>query len=47
MKKKYQYRNLTTDEVVEDFISEEYALNELGIKVEPRRKKWRNDNATT
>lgn len=36
MEKKYQYREIITNEVVEDFIAEDYALNELGITVEPK-----------
>lgn len=29
---KYQYREMTTNEVVEDFMAEEYALTKLGLK---------------
>lgn len=36
MKKKYQYKNIKTNEVVEDFAAKEYALNELGVTIEPR-----------
>ena len=34
----YQYINTKTDEVVEDFMAEEYVLDKLGITVEPRGK---------
>lgn len=34
----YQYVNIKTDEVVEDFRAEEYVLDKLGITVEPRGK---------
>lgn len=30
--KKYQYRERTTNEVVEDFMAEDYALTKLGLK---------------
>lgn len=36
MEKKYQYRNIKTKEIVEDFISEDYVLNKLGITIEPK-----------
>ncbi len=29
---KYQYRELKTNEIVEDFMAEDYALTELGLK---------------
>ncbi len=32
MKKKYQYREIKTNEVVEDFMAENYALDKLGLK---------------
>ena len=38
MKRKYQYKNIKTNEVVEDFMTEEYVLNELGITIEPKGK---------
>lgn len=38
MEKKYQYRNIKTKEIVEDFISEDYVLNKLGITIEPKGK---------
>ena len=34
----YQYINIKTNEVVEDFMAEEYVLDKLGITVEPRGK---------
>lgn len=36
MEKKYQYREMTTSEVVEDFMAEDYVLNKLGITIEPK-----------
>lgn len=33
MENKYQYRNIKTNETVEDFMAEEYAMKELGITV--------------
>lgn len=38
MKKKYQYRERTTNEVVEDFMAEDYVLEKLGITVRPLGK---------
>lgn len=38
MERKYQYKNIKTNEVVEDFMAEEYVLNELGITIEPKGK---------
>lgn len=38
MKKKYQYREITTGEIVEDFMAEEYVLKRLGITIEPKGK---------
>lgn len=32
----YQYVNIKTNEVVEDFRTEEYVLNRLGITVTPK-----------
>lgn len=32
MDKKYQYREITTGEIVEDFMTEDYALTKLGLK---------------
>ncbi len=29
---KYQYREITTNEIVEDFMAEDYALTKLGLK---------------
>lgn len=31
-KKKYQYRKIITNEIVEDFMAEDYALNKLGLR---------------
>lgn len=31
-KKKYQYRQITTGEIVKDFMAEDYALTKLGLK---------------
>ena len=36
MKKKYQYREISTNEIVEDFMAEEYVLEKLGIKIIPK-----------
>lgn len=36
MDRKYQYKNIKTNETVEDFMAEDYALNKLGITIEPR-----------
>ena len=33
---KYQYRDLKTNEIVEDFMAEDYVLNRLGITVTPK-----------
>lgn len=33
---KYQYREIKTNEVVEDFMAEDYVLNRLGITVTPK-----------
>ena len=33
---KYQYRELKTNEIVEDFMAEDYVLNKLGITIEPK-----------
>ena len=36
MEKKYQYRELRTNEIVEDFMAEDYVLDKLGITIEPK-----------
>lgn len=36
MEKKYQYRELKTNEIVEDFMAEDYVLDKLGITIEPK-----------
>lgn len=33
---KYQYRELKTNEIVEDFMAEDYVLKRLGITIEPK-----------
>lgn len=33
---KYQYREIGTNETVEDFMAEDYVLNRLGITVTPK-----------
>ena len=38
MEKKYQYREITTGEIIEDFMAEDYVLNRLGITIEPKGK---------
>lgn len=38
MERKYQYKNIKTNEIVEDFMAEDYVLNELGITIEPKGK---------
>jgi hypothetical protein len=38
MDKKYQYREMKTDEIVKDFMAEDYALKRLGITIEPKGK---------
>lgn len=35
---KYQYRELKTNETVEDFMAEDYVLNKLGITITPKGK---------
>ncbi len=47
MDKKYQYREIKTNEVVEDFMTEYYVLNKLGITVEPKRKEWNINTRAT
>lgn len=47
MEKKYQYREITTGEIVEDFIAEYYVLNRLGITIESKRKEWNVNTRTT
>lgn len=38
MEKKYQYRDTTTGKIVEDFMAEDYVLEELGLTVTPKGK---------
>lgn len=38
MEKKYQYKEITTGEIIEDFMAEDYVLNRLGITIEPKGK---------
>ena len=33
---KYQYREINTNEIVEDFMAEDYVLNRLGITITPK-----------
>lgn len=40
MKEKYQYRELTTGEIVEDFMAEDYVIDKLGLIIMPKRRKW-------
>ena len=35
MGEKYQYREITTGEIVEDFMAEDYVLKRLGITIKP------------
>lgn len=44
MEKKYQYREISTGEIVEDFMAEDYVLDRLGITITP---KGRNGEMTT
>ncbi len=39
MEKKYQYREITTDETIEDFMTEDYVIDKLGLIIMPKRKK--------
>ena len=36
MNKKYQYKEITTGEIVEDFMAENYVLKRLGITIKPK-----------
>ena len=38
MEKKYQYKEMSTGEIVEDFMAESYVLDKLGITVAPKGK---------
>ncbi len=40
MEKKYQYKNIKTNEIVEDFMSEDYVIDKLGLVIMPKRKEW-------
>lgn len=33
---KYEYKNIKTGEIVEDFMAEDYVLEKLGITIEPK-----------
>lgn len=35
---KYQYREIKTNEIVEDFMAENYVLDRLGISITPKGK---------
>ena len=34
----FQYRNIATNEIVEDYMSEDYVLDQLGIVILPKGK---------
>lgn len=36
MEEKYQYKNIKTNEVVEDFMAEDYVINRLGLVITPK-----------
>lgn len=38
MEKKYQYKEMSTGEIVEDFMAESYVLDKLGITLTPKGK---------
>lgn len=38
MEKKYQYKEITTGEIIGDFMAEDYVLEKLGITIEPKGK---------
>lgn len=38
MEKKFVYRNISTNEIVEDFMAEDYVLDTLGITITPKGK---------
>ncbi len=38
MEENYQYREISTNEIVEDFMAEDYVLNKLGLSIKPQGK---------
>lgn len=36
MERKYQYKNIKTNEVVEDFMAEDYVIDRLGLVIMPK-----------
>ena len=36
MEEKYQYKNIKTTEIVEDFMAEDYVINRLGLVIMPK-----------
>lgn len=36
MEEKYQYKNIKTNEIVEDFMAEDYVINRLGLVITPK-----------
>ena len=36
MEEKYQYKNTKTNEIVEDFMAEDYVINRLGLVIMPK-----------
>lgn len=36
MEKKYQYKNIKTNEIVEDFMAEDYVIDRLGLVITPK-----------
>jgi len=38
MEEKYQYREITTGETVEDFMAENYVIDKLGLVIMPKRR---------
>ena len=36
MEEKYQYKNIKTNEIVEDFMAEDYVINRLGLVIMPK-----------
>lgn len=36
MEEKYQYKNIKTNEIVEDFMAEDYVIDRLGLVIMPK-----------
>lgn len=36
MEEKYQYKNIKTNEIVEDFMAEDYVIDRLGLVITPK-----------